>query len=40
MAEDVQQVANLRKTFDELTEAYDGLRRLVERGYLPFRAKV
>ena len=38
--EDVQQVANLRKTFDELTEAYDGLRRLVERGYLPFRAKV
>ena len=28
------------KTFDELAEAYDGLRRLVERGYLPFRAKV
>lgn len=38
-AQDVQQVAMLRTAFEELTEAYHGLRRLVERGYLPFRAK-
>lgn len=38
-SQDVQQVAMLRSAFEELTEAYNGLRRLVERGYLPFRAK-
>lgn len=38
-AQDVQQIATLRATYDELTEAYNGLRRLVERGYLPFRPK-
>jgi hypothetical protein len=27
----------LRLAFDELTEAYEGLRRVVERGYLPYR---
>ena len=37
--QDVQQVANLRTAYEELTEAYNGLRRLVERGYLPYRAK-
>lgn len=37
--QDVQQVAHLRTAYEELTEAYNGLRRLVERGYLPYRAK-
>lgn len=37
--QDVQQVGTLRAAYDELTEAYNGLRRLVERGYLPYRAK-
>lgn len=39
-APDAAQVAKLaqhRQAFEELTEAYEGLRRLVERGYLPFR---
>ncbi|MGU3456637.1 hypothetical protein ACLBV5_10015 [Brevundimonas sp. M1A4_2e] len=34
------QVARLtaaRTAYDELSEAYDGLRRMVERGYLPLR---
>jgi hypothetical protein len=35
----VQQIATLRTAYEELTEAYNGLRRLVERGYLPYRAK-
>lgn len=35
----VQQLNVLRRTFDELTEAYDGLRRMVERGYLHFAPK-
>ncbi len=38
-SQDVQQLVMLRTAFEELTEAYDGLRRLVERGYLPFCAK-
>jgi hypothetical protein len=33
----VAKLAQLRQAFEELTEAYEGLRRLVERGYLPFR---
>lgn len=37
--QDVQQIATLRTAYEELTEAYNGLRRLVERGYLPYRAK-
>lgn len=37
--QDVQQVAALRLAYDELSEAYNGLRRLVERGYLPFKPK-
>jgi hypothetical protein len=30
-------LAQLRTAYEELSEAYEGLRRLVERGYLPFR---
>jgi len=33
----VEKLSQLRAAFEELTEAYEGLRRLVERGYLPFR---
>ncbi len=33
----VAKMAQLRTAYEELTEAYEGLRRLVERGYLPFR---
>jgi hypothetical protein len=29
-------LAGLRAAYEELTEAYEGLRRLVERGYLSF----
>lgn len=36
--QDMQQVATLRVAYEELTEAYNGLRRLVERGYMPYRA--
>lgn len=36
-AAQVAKLAQLRQAFEELTEAYEGLRRLVERGYLPFR---
>lgn len=38
-AEQVAQLAALRLAFDELTEAYDGMRRMVERGYLHYQAK-
>jgi hypothetical protein len=34
----VARLRRLRMTFEELSEAYDGLRRMVERGYLPFQA--
>jgi hypothetical protein len=30
----IQQLAALRQAYEELAEAYDGLRRLVERGYV------
>lgn len=36
--EDLARLAHLRATFEELTEAYEGLRRIVERGYIPYRA--
>lgn len=32
----IEQLRGLRLTFDELSEAYEGLRRLVERGYCSF----
>ena len=38
--QDVAQLSALRHTYEELTEAYDALRRMVERGYLPVKAKV
>lgn len=33
---DVASLARLRATYEELTEAYEALRRMVERGYLCF----
>lgn len=35
----VTQLGVLRKTFEELTEAYDAMRRMVERGYLGYTPK-
>ena len=34
---EVQRLAHLRATYEELTEAYEALRRMVERGYLTYR---
>jgi len=36
-AQEAARLAQLRTSFDELAEAYEALRRAVERGYLPFR---
>ena len=38
-AEQITQVAALRIAFDEMTEAYDAMRRLVERGYMHYQPK-
>lgn len=35
----IMQIAGLRSAYIELSEAYDGLRRLVERGYAPYKSK-
>ena len=35
---DVGRLAQMRAAYEELTEAYEGLRRLVERGHVSFRA--
>ncbi|WP_396594399.1 hypothetical protein [Brevundimonas sp. R86498] len=35
---EARKLADLRTTYDELSEAYEGLRRMVERGYLPYRS--
>ena len=35
-AEQTAKLARLRTAYEELTEAYEGLRRMVERGYLAF----
>lgn len=35
-AEQVQRLSQLRTAFEELTEAYEALRRMVERGYAPY----
>ena len=35
---DAQRLSGLRVAYEELSEAYEGLRRMVERGYLPYRA--
>jgi hypothetical protein len=37
--QEVAQLTTLRCAFEELTEAYDALRRMVERGYLPTKPK-
>lgn len=37
--EQVAHLAVLRRAYEELTDAYDALRRMVERGYVPYRAK-
>ncbi len=36
-AEETAKLTQLRASFEELTEAYEALRRMVERGYLPYR---
>ncbi len=33
----VQRLTELRTAFEELAEAYEAMRRMVERGYLPYR---
>ena len=38
-AQQVEQLAMLRTAYDELTAAYEGMRRLVERGHLPYHRK-
>ena len=37
--QDVANLTTLRCAYEELTEAYEALRRMVERGYLTYRAK-
>ncbi|MEQ1491780.1 MAG: hypothetical protein ABL932_14650 [Terricaulis sp.] len=39
-AAQVAELAALRLAFDEMTEAYDAMRRLVERGYIHYQPKV
>lgn len=34
----ISELAALRRAYDELTEAYEALRRMVERGYLSYQA--
>ncbi|MEO6340842.1 MAG: hypothetical protein ABIO39_12430 [Caulobacteraceae bacterium] len=34
---EIDQLHDLRIAFEELAEAYDGMRRMVERNYLPYR---
>ena len=34
---DIQRLSGMRAAYEELSEAYEGLRRMVERGYLPYR---
>ena len=36
--EQVTRLANMRAAYEELAEAYEALRRMVERGYVPYRA--
>ena len=38
-AQDVAELAHLRAAYEELTEAYEAMRRLVERGYVAFKPK-
>ena len=36
--EQIEKIARLRVAYEELTEVYDAMRRMVERGYLAFAA--
>lgn len=36
-ADEVERLALLRTAYEELSEAYDAMRRMVERGYLQFQ---
>lgn len=36
--EQLAELAHLRTSFEELTEVYDAMRRMVERGYLSYQA--
>jgi hypothetical protein len=38
-AEQVARLSQLRGAFEELTEAYEAMRRMVERGYLTYRSE-
>lgn len=38
-ADEVAKLATLRAGYEELSEAYEALRRMVERGYVTFKAK-
>lgn len=38
-AEDVERLSTLRRGYEELSEAYEAMRRMVERGYLTFQSK-
>jgi hypothetical protein len=37
-AAETQRLTMMRTAYEELSEAYEGLRRMVERGYLPYFA--
>lgn len=37
--DDIANLTSLRTTYEEFTDAYEALRRMVERGYLPYSAK-
>jgi hypothetical protein len=37
--EQVARLTALRQSYEELTAAYEALRRMVERGYLPYQSK-
>lgn len=36
--QDLSQLTHLRNTFEELAEAYEAMRRMVERGYITYAA--
>ena len=36
--QEIEKLAQLRTAYEELTEVYDALRRMVERGYLTYTA--
>ncbi|HEY3814304.1 MAG TPA: hypothetical protein VGL66_13855 [Caulobacteraceae bacterium] len=38
-ADKIAKLAEMRAAFEELTEAYEGLRRMVERSYLTYKAE-